>query len=96
MRRSVIAVAFLVMSAAACVGGKQQASAEDKEKLKAYILDALPADLRLQMTRDSGRKESTAAAAPEEGNEFASVYVSIAIVDLSRCSQRRAHCIRRP
>src|SRR4051794_40949953 len=30
--------------AAACVGGKTQASAEDKERLKAYILDAVPAD----------------------------------------------------
>jgi hypothetical protein len=32
--------------AAGCVGGKSQASAEDKERLKAYILEAPPADAK--------------------------------------------------
>jgi hypothetical protein len=30
----------------ACVGGKNQISAEDKDRLKAYILDAVPADAK--------------------------------------------------
>lgn len=33
-------------SLAGCVGGKQHASAEDKERLKAYILDAVPPDAK--------------------------------------------------
>lgn len=45
MRRFLIASVLLAL-AAGCVGGKQQASPEDKEKLKAYILDALPADVK--------------------------------------------------
>lgn len=34
------------LSTAACVGGKTQVSAEDKERLKAYILEAIPADAK--------------------------------------------------
>lgn len=34
------------VSSVACVGGKQQISAEDKERLKPYILDAVPADAK--------------------------------------------------
>lgn len=40
--RTAVAAALLLLSAVACVGGKSQASAEDKERLKAYILDAVP------------------------------------------------------
>lgn len=36
----------LVPVVAGCVGGKTQASAEDKERLKAFILDAVPADAK--------------------------------------------------
>lgn len=42
---TILAGVLLVM-AAACVGGKQQASAEDKERLKPFILDALPSDAK--------------------------------------------------
>jgi len=40
------ALAFVSAAAPACVGGKQQISAEDKERLKAYILDAVPPDAK--------------------------------------------------
>lgn len=36
----------LPFAPAACVGGKAQVSAEDKERLKAFILDSVPADAR--------------------------------------------------
>lgn len=35
-----------VVPSAACVGGKQQISAEDRERLKAYILDSVPPDAK--------------------------------------------------
>lgn len=41
-----IAALGLAPASAACVGGKQQISSEDKERLKAYILDAVPADAK--------------------------------------------------
>ena len=41
-----VAALGLVPLSAACVGGKQQISAEDKERLKPYILDAVPADAK--------------------------------------------------
>lgn len=47
MRALLLCVALsLAPLAAACVGGKTQTSAEDKERLKAYILDAVPADAK--------------------------------------------------
>lgn len=50
MVRTLLLIAALglvtVTSTTACVGGKQQISAEDKDKLKAYILDAVPADAK--------------------------------------------------
>jgi hypothetical protein len=39
------AVALAALGAAACVGGKKGAAAEDKERLKSYILDAPPSDI---------------------------------------------------
>jgi hypothetical protein len=42
----VLSTALLVGGAGGCVGGKQQISAEDKDKLKAYILDGVPADAK--------------------------------------------------
>lgn len=35
-----------LLGAVGCVGGKQQVSAEDKERLKQYILDSVPADAK--------------------------------------------------
>jgi hypothetical protein len=35
---------FLAFAISACVGGKQQISAEDRERLKAYILESVPPD----------------------------------------------------
>jgi hypothetical protein len=49
MRSLGILAVTIALSAAlvpACVGGKQQASAEDKERLKGQILDAVPADAK--------------------------------------------------
>jgi hypothetical protein len=49
MRRAtavLFCAALGVSTLAACVGGKQHASAEDKERLKPYILDAVPADAK--------------------------------------------------
>ncbi len=40
------AMSASVLGTSACVGGKQQISAEDKERLKPYILDAVPADAK--------------------------------------------------
>jgi hypothetical protein len=40
-----MAVVFSGLFAAGCVGGSKGLSSEDKEKLKAYILDAPPADI---------------------------------------------------
>ena len=37
---------FALLALAACVGGKQTISAEDRERLKPYVLDALPADAK--------------------------------------------------
>jgi hypothetical protein len=42
----VVAALGLVPLSVACVGGKQQISAEDKDRLKPYILDAVPADAK--------------------------------------------------
>ncbi len=39
-------VGLTSLSAVACVGGKTQISAEDKERLKPYILDAVPPDAK--------------------------------------------------
>jgi hypothetical protein len=48
MRRFAFVVAFTLaattLAGTACVGGKQQISSEDKDRLKAYVLDAMPAD----------------------------------------------------
>ncbi|MBX3260029.1 MAG: carbohydrate-binding family 9-like protein [Labilithrix sp.] len=46
--RNLVLIAALGMLpfAPACVGGKTQISAEDKERLKAHILDAVPADAK--------------------------------------------------
>ena len=41
-----VALVAVLFSAVACVGGKKGASAEDKEKLKAYIVEAAPADAK--------------------------------------------------
>src|SRR4051812_991615 len=37
---------FLAAVLAACVGGKSQISAEDKERLKPYILEAVPGEAK--------------------------------------------------
>src|ERR1700681_1399847 len=37
---------LFAVSAAGCVGGSKGLSSEDKDKLKAYILDAPPADMQ--------------------------------------------------
>ena len=39
------ASAFLMLQGIACVGGSKGISSEDKEKLKAYVLDSEPADM---------------------------------------------------
>jgi hypothetical protein len=39
-------MALSALAAPACVGGKQQISAEDRDRLKAQILDAVPADAK--------------------------------------------------
>jgi len=48
MSRFAFVVAFTLaattLAGTACVGGKQQISSEDKERLKAYILEAIPTD----------------------------------------------------
>ncbi|MCL2726021.1 MAG: carbohydrate-binding family 9-like protein [Polyangiaceae bacterium] len=43
---AIATVLSLSVVSGACVGGKQRISAEDKERLKAYVLDAVPADAR--------------------------------------------------
>ena len=47
LRDVVVVLSFLVVTSTsmACVGGSKSVSAEDKERLKAYILDAEPADI---------------------------------------------------
>jgi Carbohydrate family 9 binding domain-like len=42
----IAALAATTVLPSACVGGKQQASAEDKERLKAHILEAVPPDAK--------------------------------------------------
>src|ERR1700722_17591649 len=42
----VLGAVFLSSTAMGCVGGSKGLSADDKEKLKAYILDSAPADLQ--------------------------------------------------
>lgn len=51
LRRARVVASFAIVMAgslasAACVGGKQQITAEDRDRLKAQILDALPADAK--------------------------------------------------
>jgi hypothetical protein len=47
MRRCASKMALIVaLVSAACVGGKQQISAEDRDRLKAQILDGVPADAK--------------------------------------------------
>jgi hypothetical protein len=43
---SVLFAGLVPAAGAGCVGGKQQLSAEDRERLKPYILDAVPADAK--------------------------------------------------
>ena len=40
------ATSLMSITTVACVGGKQQISAEDKDRLKAYILEAVPPDAK--------------------------------------------------
>lgn len=42
----IAALGAVSLGPVACVGGKNQISAEDKDRLKAYILDAVPADAK--------------------------------------------------
>src|SRR4051812_15497862 len=44
--RTAAVAAAVVAFVPACVGGKQQISAEDKDRLKANILDAVPPDAK--------------------------------------------------
>jgi len=44
--RVALVTALLGATPLACVGGKQQISAEDRERLKAQIVDAAPADAK--------------------------------------------------
>ena len=46
LRRPARLLLLIALSTAACVGGKQQISAEDKARLQAQILDAVPADAK--------------------------------------------------
>jgi len=46
MGRAHILLVIALMASAACVGGKQQISVEDRDRLKGSILDAVPADAK--------------------------------------------------
>ncbi len=46
MTLGAVALSVMALSSVACVGGSKGATAEEKEKLKAYVLDAVPADAK--------------------------------------------------
>ena len=46
LARTLTSALVLAIAASACVGGKQQITAEDKQRLQAQILDAVPADAK--------------------------------------------------